>query len=142
MRTFVTTLCFVLVITIIYAAAATRAQTVVVSVTDCAGLARHVPAADVAYRPGVDVDGKDVAPADIGGGVKIELPKEFEIPITVDLQKKLGIPSNPALFQTDHFKVGTVTYRDGRAYFNGQPLQDEEAARLSELCQQQLRAVN
>lgn len=142
MRTFVTTIGFVLVITIIYAAAVTRAQTVVVTVTDCAGLARHVPASDVSYQPGLGVDGKDVVPADVGGGLRIEIPKEFDIPITVDLQKKLGIPANPSLFQTDHFRVGTVTYRDGRAYFNGQPLQDEEAARLSELCQQQLRAAH
>jgi len=141
MRTFVTTTAFVLVITIIYAAAASRAQTVVVTARDCTALAQYVPDRSVDYKPGVDADGKPVVPADLGGGTRIELPKEFQIPITVDLQKRLGIPVDPNQYQTDQFKIGTVTYKDGRAWFNGQPLQDEETARLSELCQKQLRAA-
>jgi hypothetical protein len=140
MRTFVTTAAFVAVITIIYAAAATRAQTVVVSGSTCAALARYVPDPSVDYKPGMDADGQPVAPADLGGGVRIDLPKEFQIPITVDLQKRLGIPVDPNQYQTDQFRIGTVTYKDGRAYFNGQPLQDEAAAELSALCQQQMQA--
>ena len=142
MRAVVTTVAFVLVISIIYAAAATRAETVVVTAADCAALAQHVPDADVSYKPGTDADGKPVAPADLGGGIRIETPATFEIPITVDLRQKLGIPPDPTQFQTDQFTVGTVTYRDGQAFFNGQPLQDEESARLSELCQRQLRAAH
>jgi hypothetical protein len=140
MRTLITTTAFVVVITIIYAAAATRAQTVVVTAQDCAALAHYVPDASVDYKPGVDVASNKVVPADVGGGTHVELPKEFQIPITVDLQKRLGIPVDPNQYQTDQFRIGTVTYKDGRAYFNGQPLQDEETARLSELCQKQLRA--
>lgn len=140
MRTFVTTTAFVAVITIIYAAAATRAQTVVVSGSACAALAQYVPDPSIDYKSGVDVDGQPVEPADLGGGVRIDLPKEFQIPITVDLQKRLGIPVDPSQYQTDQFRIGTVTYKDGRAYFNGQPLQDEAAAELSALCQQQMQA--
>jgi len=139
MRTLITTTAFVVVITIIYAAAATRAQTVVVAAHDCTALAQYVPDPSVDYKPGVDVEGRKVAPADLGGGTPVELPKEFQIPITVDLQKRLGIPADPNQYQTDKFQVGTVTYKDGRAYFNGQPLQNDETARLSELCQKQLR---
>lgn len=138
MRTFITTAAFVAVITIIYAAAVTRAQTVVVTESACAALARYVPDGSVDYKPGVDADGHPVVPADLGGGVKADLPKEFQIPITVDLQKRLGIPVDPNQYQTDHFQIGTVTYKDGRAWFNGQPLQDEAAAQLSDLCQKQL----
>lgn len=141
MRTLITTTAFVVVITIIYAAAATRAQTVVVTARDCAAMAQYVPDPSVEYRPGVDVAGNKVAPADLGGGTHIELPKEFQIPITVDLQKRLGIPADPTQYQTDKFQIGTVSYKDGRAYFNGQSLQDQDTALLSELCQKQLRAV-
>lgn len=140
MRTLITTAAFVAVITIIYAAAATRAQTVVVTERTCAALAQYVPDPSVDFKPGVDVDGAPVVPADVGGGVKINLPKEFHIPITVDLQKRLGIPVDPNQYQTDQFRIGTVTYKDGRAYFNGQPLQDDAAAQLSALCQQRMHA--
>jgi hypothetical protein len=140
MRTAITTVAFLLAISIIYAAAAAKGQTVRMSAADCTSLTTHVPDSDVAYKPGVDVNGNSVAPADVGGGLRIETPTEFEIPITLDLQKKLNIPADENLFQTDHFRAGTVTVKGGRAYFNGQPLQDEEAARLSELCQKRLRA--
>ena len=138
MRTAITTAAFVLAISIIYAAAVVRAQVVQVTAQTCADLVRYRPAPDVAYKPGVDAEGRPVAPADLGGGVSIALPKTFEIPITVDLQRLLGIPADPALFQTDQFRVGTVTYADGRAYFNGQQLQDEAATELSDLCQRRL----
>jgi hypothetical protein len=139
MRSFLTTISFLLVISIIYSAAA---QTVTVSEADCARLTSHTPDSDVAYKPGVDVNGNAVAPADLNGGVNIAMPKEFTIPITVDLQKKLGLPADPNSYQTQNFSVGNVTVKeDGRAYFNGQPLQDDEAHRLSVLCQQQARAT-
>lgn len=135
MRTFLTTAGFILAITIIYSAA--DAQTVTVTAETCAALTEHAPAPDVAYVPGVDARGNAVVPADLGGTPVVELPAEFSIPINVDLAKRLGVPADPAHYQTRNFEIGTVTVRDGRAYFNGQPLQDEEAARLSRLCQQQ-----
>ena len=139
MRNLITTICFLLVISIIYSAAA---QTVTVTAEDCARLTQHVPDSDVAYKPGVDADGDKVAPADLGGGLKIEPPKEFSIPITMDLQEKLGLPVDSSQYQTQNFTVGNVTVKeDGRAYFNGQPLQDEDAYKLSQACQKQTRAA-
>ena len=135
MRTFLSTAVLLTAIILIYAA---EAQTVTIRTEDCARFVRHVPAADVAYRPGVDVRGRKVVPADVDGGVKLALPEEFIIPINVDLQKRLGIPADPTQFQTKHFTVGTVTWKEGQGYFNGQPLQSEEAARLAALCQERL----
>ena len=135
MRTLFSTAALLIAIVLIYSA---DAQTVTVKAEDCAQLVQHMPTTDVAYKPGVDVLGRKVAPADLGGGIKIEMPKEFTIPITVDLQKKLGIPVDPNQFQTQNFSVGTVTWKDGQGYFNGQRLQSEESARLAELCQKQL----
>lgn len=106
---------------------------------DCQRLVKHVPAPDATYRPGVDVDGDPVVPADLGGGVRIDLPESFAIPIEVELFERFGIPSDPARFDAD-LVVGEVTVDiEGRAYFNGQPLQDEAAAELAAKCQRVLR---
>ena len=137
MRTFVSTACLLVAIILIYTA---DAQTVIVKTADCAQFVQHIPTSDVAYKPGVDIEGRVVVPADLGGSIRVEPPKEFSIPISVDLQKRLGIPLDPNIFQTQNFTVGTVTWKDGQGFFNGQPLQSEESARLAELCQQKLAA--
>ena len=115
------------------------AATVVVQADDCASLVEHVPDSDVAYRPGVDADGAAVTPADLGGSLRITPPREIKIPIQIDLQKKFGVPTDTTLFSTSDTTVGTVTYRDGRLWYDGQPLQDEETARIAKLCRQKLR---
>ncbi|MBK18971.1 MAG: hypothetical protein CMM52_09065 [Rhodospirillaceae bacterium] len=112
-----------------------EAQTVSVSKADCSLLVKHIPSSDVAYQPGIDANGRKVVSADLGGQPQITVPTEFSIPITVDLQKLLGLPANPNQFQTQNFSVGTVTVKEGKVYFNGKPLQNEQAAKLSEFCQ-------
>ncbi|MGE5503210.1 MAG: hypothetical protein ACM31L_02195 [Actinomycetota bacterium] len=68
-------------------AAPAWAEDVAVQVTkqDCARLVHYTPSADVAYKPGVDVHGKPVAPADLpGSGNSLNLLPdvlEFNIPI-------------------------------------------------------------
>lgn len=56
-------------------------------------LVRHVPADDVAYQPGVDVDGNPVVPADVEGSVQLKLPQEITIPIEIDLRRYYREPS-------------------------------------------------
>lgn len=114
------------------------AQTVTIRAADCAQLVRHIAASDVVFEPGVDLQGRVVVPADLDGGVRIEPPGEFSIPINVDLQRSLGIPVDPNSYQTQNFTVGVVTWRDGRGFFNGQPLQSEQSANLAALCQERL----
>lgn len=137
MRTFVSTATLIVAIILIYSA---KAQTVTITASDCSNLVRHVPTSDVAYKPGVDAQGRAVVSADLDGGIQIKAPTEFSIPITIDLQKRLGIPVDPKSFQTQNFAVGTVTWKDGRGYFNGQPLQSAESERLAALCQERLKA--
>ena len=137
MRSFVTTAIFCFAIFIIYSAGA---QTVSVTKDDCAQLVAHAPNQDDTYQPGVDAYGRKVLPADLGGSIQIKAPPDFSIPITVDLQKSLGLPVDPAQFQTQNFTVGTVKFKNGRAYFNDQPLQSEQAAKLSALCQKRMSA--
>lgn len=112
-------------------------RTVSVSATDCARLVRHQPAADVAYRPGADVHGRPVAPADLGGGTQIVLPERFTIPITVDMAERLGIPPlGSGALHGGEIAIGTVEVAaDGRATFDGQPLQSDAATALAAACQ-------
>lgn len=46
-----------------------------VTTQDCREIVTHVPADDVTYMPGVDVNGNAVAPADLGGGYGITAPE-------------------------------------------------------------------
>jgi chromosome segregation ATPase len=55
-------------------------------------LVSHTPSADTTYKPGVDVDGEAVVPADFDGGIKVEIPKTMTIPIRFDLARFLGVP--------------------------------------------------
>ena len=107
---------------------------------DCARLARHYPAPDVAYQPGRDVRGKPVVPADLDGGNGLVLPEAVVIPIEVDLFDRYGIPANGINYKGDIF-IGEVVVdvATGRAIFNGQPLQSEAEAELAARCQRIVR---
>lgn len=109
------------------------APRVTVTEGQCRALTAHVPAPDVAYQPGTDVMGRPVAPADLPGGSRIALPDSFDIPITVDLGDRYGIPADPSLFDGE-VQVGTVTLQDGRLYFNGQPLTPEDEQAIAYAC--------
>ena len=113
------------------------AQTVTITTADCAALIAHVPMPGVEYQPGVDVQGKPVAPVDLPGGVEIKPPEFVHIPITIDLAARFGIPATSDLFKAEAY-VGSarVSLRDGRAWFNGKPLSSEEQHALARLCMQ------
>ncbi len=119
-------------------AAAHEKATVAITRADCARLVAHVPGPDVAYEPGVDVYGREVTPADLGGAPRIELPETILIDIEIDLQARFGIPIDPTQYDPDA-EVGEVVYKDGRFTFNGQPLQDEAQAELAARCQEVVR---
>lgn len=107
---------------------------ITVTEAECRALVAHVPAPDMAYQPGTDVMGRPVAPADLPGGSAITLPDSFEIPITVDLADRYGIPADPSLFDGE-VRVGMVTLKDSRLYFNGQPLTPDDESAVAHACQ-------
>ena len=100
---------------------------------DCQRLVRHEPAPDVAYQPGVDVHGRPVVPADLGGGSQIELPDVIYIPIEVLLQDRFHIPANSVLFKAPA-EVGVAELRGTRVYYQDQLLSDPEEAALEAAC--------
>ena len=68
------------------AAPAAAERVVTITANDCQRVVAHVAAADVEYRPGVDVRGRKVTPADLGGGAPIGLPDEIAFDIKLDLR--------------------------------------------------------
>jgi hypothetical protein len=125
---------------------------------DCRRLVRHEPAEGVDYEPGVDVHGNEVAPAEVGGGVELDLPDRITIPIELDVltgrrqgrdEPEAGTPEtdDPDDVPDDadlgdrligEAQIGTVEVdvETGRATFNGQPLRSEAQRRIAEKCQE------
>jgi len=106
---------------------------IAISRRDCERLVRHEPGPDVAYQPGVDVHGRPVAPADLGGGTQLELPDVIYIPIEIFLQDKYGIPANSVLFNA-RAQVGVVEVHGDKVYYEDQLLTDPESAALEAAC--------
>ena len=106
--------------------------TVRITEADCSRLVTHVAASDVTYRPGVDVNGNAVAPADLNPQPQIAVPDVISIPVTIDLATNLGIET-PFLARST---VGEVRITgDGRVSFNGQPIGDAAQQELAQRCQ-------
>lgn len=85
--------------------------------TFCRLLAEHVPAADVEYKPSVDVHGKPVAPADLG-----QSPNNFEtieIPVELDLAQKFAL-NPPAGVELKPYVALVSIHKDGKVDYNGQ----------------------
>lgn len=114
-----------------------RPPTIRVDPAACRYATRHQPAADVEYRPGVDVHGKPVAPADLPDDGGIQLPDSIDIAITADIARRLGVPANP-LYRGEA-QIGTVTLQGDKVLFNGRPLQSGAEVDLIALCRQTQR---
>jgi hypothetical protein len=128
-----------------------HADSVTVSAADCRKLVAHTPVAGANYTPGVDVHGKAVAPADLGGGYPKMVPDEIEIPITVDLADRLGRarakrsgidnPTNvarPILPYEGKVPVGTVTVKGSDVLWDGEPMAPRDEATLAAACRARL----
>jgi hypothetical protein len=121
-----------LILSVVVWAAPASAE-IAISRKDCQRLVNHQPAPDVTYQPGVDVHGRPVVPADLGGGQQIQLPDVIYIPIEVLIQDKYGIPANSVLYDATAL-VGVVSVRGNQVYFEDQPLTDPEIVALEEAC--------
>jgi hypothetical protein len=121
-------------------APAAAQQTITVSSSACEAIAHANDAPGVAYTPGVDVEGNAVAPADLPGGSTAlnQALTKAPVKITVDLQKRFGIPANANLFQGES-QIGYVTVQDGKAYLDGQPLNVAEQGLLDAACREHRR---
>jgi len=71
------------------------------------------------YVPGIDAAGNAVAPADLPDPSKVKIATPA-IEIDARLAGRFGSPAAGA--RVGRAILGYVTVRDGRAYFNGEPL--------------------
>jgi len=107
-----------------------HAQEVRISRSDCRFLdAYREGGAD--YQPGVSVDGKAVAPADLTP--PLDIGSTIVIALKADLMREFGIrPSSPLLEPEAH--LGVIVVRGDQVFFNGQPLGDAEKRCLAREC--------
>ncbi len=118
-----------------------------VTAGDCANIVAHTPSDDVAYQPGVDVDGNPVAPADLDSYGRLDLDEDdVVIDIDIPLSAVAGVVGDEAAFtanggQIDSFganaSVGTVSFRGGDVYFNGQRISDRQREAIAAACAEQ-----
>ncbi|PZP56414.1 MAG: hypothetical protein DI586_03795 [Micavibrio aeruginosavorus] len=87
----------------------------------------HTPSSDVAYQGGVDVNGNAVAPADINSAPQIVSSTYTEVPLNIDLAKKLNL-SQPAVMESNFGNL--KVYNDGRVLYNGQDI----SSNVNSLC--------
>ena len=103
---------------------------------DCKRLVTHQSVPDVAYQAGVDVRGRAaVAPAESDIDDRVQLSDDLLIPLEVRLFDSLG--GSQALAEA-RVVIGAVELRAGRAYFNGQPLDEPTAAELAAKCREEM----
>lgn len=94
--------------------------------------------ADVEYRPGVDVNGRAVVPAEGPGGAldpsaARRMLDVIRIPITVDLAKRMGLGGGGTKFGGE-ITLGEVTLRNGQVYLDGAPLTRSEQQGIIDAC--------
>ena len=121
------------------------ARTITVSSSACQALTAHTPSDDVAYKPGVDVSGGAVAPADLNASGQLDLGADHEywLPIELPLANVLSIATTDSLnvVRDSKIGVGSVTVKDGRAFFNGEPLGDAQSNAIAAECEKQRAAA-
>lgn len=126
----------VLAVCLILAALATAQEGSVVTIDAavCRQLVPHVARDDVTYRPGVDVHGRPVVPADATGS-GAALPDEITVDLKIPLAQALGTATPPRVGQSD-VNVGKVTVDTAsrKVLLNGQPLPDPAAHAIAEEC--------
>jgi hypothetical protein len=105
---------------------------------DCLRMVEHRPDPGVEYKPGRDVRGKPVPPADLPGS-SLRLEPADEVEFEISFNPLLGGPAGR--FGSTELYVGTVRFdlKTGEATFNGVPLSDPEQAELSRKCSEALR---
>ena len=117
------------------------AQQFTVAPSACEALTAHTPRDDVAYRPGLDVSENAVALADVNaaGQINLDADHEFRLPIELPLDNALAVAAADTLniVRDSNIGVGTVTIKNGRAYFNDEPVGDAQSHSIAAECQKQ-----
>lgn len=106
-------------------------KTILVKPQDCPRFTRHVPQEDVAYKAGVDVKGKMVAPADITPPTGLEGRDKYSFYMVRDVSKNPGIKQEIIL--------GFVEVKKGQVSLNGKPLSVGQQGALQAFCARRIK---
>lgn len=83
---------------------------------------------DPSYKPGVDVEGNSVAPADLDGGTRFRIPESFSFPLEVT-------PFPGSAFSSSAIRLGRIRVdSEGRAFWNGEPLSARDRYLVAQEC--------
>ncbi|MFC4350762.1 hypothetical protein ACFOW6_04305 [Fodinicurvata halophila] len=83
---------------------------------------------DPAYKPGEDVDGNPVAPADLNGGTGFRIPDSFSFPLEVT-------PFPDSAFSSSAIRLGRIRVgSDGRVFWNGKSLSERDRYLVAQEC--------
>jgi hypothetical protein len=111
---------------VLFACAPAFAQTISVT-TVCSQLAQYSAQPGTEFKPGVDVNGNPVAPADIDAPVP-PIAYPVQIPIEVDILRLIEVDL-PAQVEDSMEMDASVAYvtleEDGRVFYNGQDISDQ-----------------
>jgi len=108
-------------------AAPAAAQTL--TPADCRLIARHVPSADVTYRPGIDVRNRPVTAPDLFPSPPV-VPERFVITLSVDLRRRLGLSEE----LRPELPLGVISVENGDLLLNGRPIPADAASGLAAAC--------
>lgn len=121
-----------------FSATAQDAPPVTVSTEDCRRIVKHTPRADVTYKPGVDVYGNPVVPADVATVTPFKVPDIITMDLGFDFAGRYGVSgAGDVTSTTDLF---TVTYDIGQGALtvNGQPLSKADSKAIALACEKSL----
>lgn len=112
----------------------------VISSDACQAIQGHTPDASVAYVPGVDVDGRAVAPADLPDSGSLTMSEQdIAIDLRVPLSQFFAIPAGLQPVIGDALiGVGQVTLRDGTPYLGDKRLTGPQQNALAQACAEAL----
>ena len=86
------------------------AALITVTADDCATIVAHTPSGDVAYQPGVDVDGNPVVSADLDSHGQLDIDEsDIIIDIDIPLRAVAGVVGDEATFIGGKTRVGVFT---------------------------------
>lgn len=111
-----------------------------VNLEDCRRLVKYQAPPDVNYKPGVDVRGKAVTPADLPTFGAISAPDEIVIDFGLDLAGRYGFGAATLFDATAG--IATIEYdlESGALTFNGKPLLNEDERAVEAACKMLLKA--
>lgn len=104
-------------------------EVIAISESDCLFLEKHVPDADVTYRPGIDVNGDPVVPADLN-------EQQFELPEVVNFDLLVGLPLDDPLRPEGSVGKVSVNLETAQISLNGRPLSTSQYQAVIAYCKE------